>query len=96
MRGKMKTSINLFSEKNGEIKKFLELYYSKEINLKDNLIYKEEFENPINMIEIISCFIDNNNKFEANLWISLDPNVYICVTDNNLNSLIKYLYERYP
>lgn len=92
----MKTSINLFSEKNGEIKKFLELYYSKEINLKDNLIYKEEFENPINMIEIISCFIDNNNKFEANLWISLDPNVYICVTDNNLNSLIKYLYERYP
>ncbi len=92
----MKSSINLFSEKTGEIKKFLELYYSQKFNLPNNLTYKEEFENPINMIEIISCFIDNNDKFEATLWISLDPNVYICVTDNNLDSLIKYFYERYP
>ena len=92
----MKTSINLFSEKNGEIKKFLELYYSKKIILENNLIYKEEFENPINMIEIISCFIDNNDKFEVTLWISIDKDVYIYVNDNNLNSLIKYFYERYP
>lgn len=92
----MKSSINLFSEKNGEIKKFLELYYSKKIILENNLIYKEEFENPINMIEIISCFIDNNDKFEVTLWISIDKDVYIYVNDNNLNSLIKYFYERYP
>ena len=92
----MKSSINLFSEKNGEIKKFLELYYSKKIILENNLLYKEEFENPINMIEIISCFIDNNDKFEVTLWISIDKDVYIYVNDNNLNSLIKYFYERYP
>ena len=92
----MKSSINLFSEKTGEIKKFLELYYSKKINLQNNLIYKEEFDSPINMIDFMSCFIDNNNKFEAKLWISIDKDVYICVTDNNLNSLIKYFYEIYP
>lgn len=92
----MRSSINLFSEKNGEIKNFLELYYSKIINLKEDLVYKEEFENPIDMIDFMSCFIDNNNKFEINLWISIDKDVYICVTDNNLNSLIKYFYERYP
>ena len=50
----------------------------------------------IDMIEIISCFIDNNEKFNANLWISLDKDVYICVTNNNLNNIIKYIYERYP
>ena len=92
----MKASINLFSEKTDEIKKFLELYYSKKIILSNNLNYKEDFDNPIDMIEIMSCFIDNNNKFNINLWVSIDKNVYICVTDSNLDSLIKYLYERYP
>lgn len=93
---RMKPSINLFSEKSGEIQSFLEAYYSKKIDLKEDLVYKEEFETPIEMINIISCFIDNNNKFQINLWISIDNDVYICVTDDNLNSLIQYFYERYP
>ncbi|MBR3614072.1 MAG: hypothetical protein IKL55_02710 [Clostridia bacterium] len=92
----MKPSVNLFSENPGEIKAFLEAYYSKKIDLNKDLIYKEEFENPIDMIDFISCFIDNNNKFKINLWISIDKEIYICVTDNNLNSIIKYFYERYP
>lgn len=92
----MKPTINLFSEQSGEIKNFLEAYYSKTLELKDDLIYKKEFETPIDMIDFISCFIDNNNKFNINLWISIDKDVYICVTDNNINSLIKYFYERYP
>ena len=92
----MKSSINLFSEKNGEIKRFLEAYYSKKIDLNEDLVYKKEFDNPIDMIDIISCFIDNNSNFQMNLWISIDKDVYICVTDTNLNSLIKYFYERYP
>lgn len=92
----MKPTINLFSEQSGEIKTFLEAYYSRSLELKDDLIYKKEFETPIDMIDFISCFIDNNNKFNINLWISIDKDVYICVTDNNINSLIKYFYERYP
>lgn len=92
----MKATINFYSEKNGEIKKFLELYYSKNFNLDNLLTYAQDFDNPVDMIDIISCFIDNNDKFNAKLWISLDKDVYICVTDTNLNSLIKYIYERYP
>lgn len=92
----MKTKINFYSEKNGEIKKFLEQYYSKNFELENSLFFQKEFDNPIDMIDIISCFIDNNNKFNINLWISLDKDVYICVTDSNLDSLIKYIYERYP
>ncbi len=92
----MKTSINFYSEIAGEIKKFLENYYSKNFELSDNLTYAQEFDNPIDMIDIISCFIDNNEKFKMSLWISLDKDVYICVTEKNLNNLIKYIYERYP
>ena len=92
----MKTTINFYSEKTGEIKKFLEQYYSKNFNLDNNLTYKQDFDSPIDMIDIMSCFVDNNDKFNAKLWISLDKDVYICVTDTNLDSLIKYIYERYP
>lgn len=92
----MKTTINLYSEKDGEIKKFLEQYYSKNLNLENNLICKIEYENPVEMIDIISCYIDNKQKYEIKLWISLDEDVYICVSDDNINKLIKYIYERYP
>jgi len=92
----MRTTINFYSETDGEIKKFLEQYYSKNLELENNLAYQKEYENPIDMIDIISCFVDNNNKFKIALWISLDEDVYICVTDNNIDNLIKYIYERYP
>lgn len=92
----MKTSINLFSEKSGEIKKFLERFYSQNLFIENDLYYQKEFDSPIEMIDFISCFIDNNEKFNISLWICLDKDVYICVTEHNLNSLIKYLYERYP
>ena len=91
----MKAIINFYSENKGEIKKFLDSYYSKNLNIENDYTYQEEFDNPIDMIGIISCFVDNNTKFNINIWISLDPNVYICVTDHNVDHLIKYLYERY-
>ncbi len=92
----MNAILNLFSEKKGEIKKFLDLYYSDNFPLQDALFWKKEFVNPIDMIDIISCFVDNNTKFSMNLWISLDQDVYICIGDHNINKIIKYLYERYP
>ena len=54
------------------------------------------FDTPIDMIDIISCFIDNKENFDINLWVSLDEGVLILVNEDNLNSLIKYIYERFP
>ncbi len=89
-------SIAIYSEINGEIKKFLESFYSKNFNLSDNLFWENKYQSPIDMIDLISVFIDNNEKFSINVWISLDENVYICVTEQNLDKLIRYIYERYP
>lgn len=90
------STINFYTEKNGEIKRFLNLFFSDDLNLENELFWKKEFDNPIDMVDIISCFIDNNDKFEINLWISLDENIFICITENNINEIIKYIYERYP
>ena len=92
----MSTIVNLFSEKKGEIKKFLDLYYSDNFPLQEALFWKKEFANPMDMIDIMCCFVDNNTKFAINLWISLDKDVYISIGDHNINHVIKYLYERYP
>lgn len=92
----MKAIVNLYSETKGEIKKFLELFYAKEVEMEKDLFWEISYDNPIDMIELVSCFIDNKEKFKINLWISLDNGVFINVTDDNLDNIIKYIYERFP
>lgn len=92
----MKAIVNLYSDISGEIKKFLELFYSKNIEISNDLFWEISYENPIDMIELISCFIDNKEKFKINIWISIDNGIFINVTDDNLENIIKYIYERFP
>lgn len=92
----MKSIINLYSETPGEIKKFLAVFYAKNIELKGDLFWENSYDNPIDMIELVSCFIDNKEKFKINLWISFDSGVFINVTEDNLENIIKYIYERFP
>ena len=81
---------------NGEIKKFLNSFYSETIILENPLFWKKEFDNPTEIVELIGVFIDNKEKINANMWVSLDKDVFICVNDYNSNNLIKYIYERFP
>lgn len=88
--------LNLFTENESDLKEFLNKFYENTINLEDKLSYKKEYENPIDMIELMSTLIDNNEKFNIGIWITFDSNVYINVTEINLNKIIRYLFERYP
>ncbi len=92
----MSAIINLYSDKQNDIKKFLKDFYQKEITLKNNYKWEKEFNNPIDCIEIISSIIDNNEEFKINAWLSIDDGVFINVTNSNLDKIIRYLYERYP
>lgn len=94
----MKTFIKLFTNKNGEISRFLKHFYSRDENLVDNSILEWEkfFENPIEMAEMIGVFIDNIDNYKINMWVCLDENMLINVTKNNVDDLIRYLYERFP
>ncbi len=48
------------------------------------------------MIELFSTLVDNNDKYNIGIWISLDSDIFINITDLNINKIIKYIYERYP
>ena len=45
---------------------------------------------------MIGIFADNFDHYQLSMWISLDKNVFIRVTENNADDLIRYLYERFP
>ena len=92
----MSVCVNLYSEKNNEIYKFLNSFKKNEITDKSILKWTKEFENPIEIADIIGVFIDNNEKYSINMWISLDDSFFINVTNNNANKIIRYLFERYP
>ena len=92
----MKATVNLYSTKNGEIQRFLNSFYSTNIELDNDLKWFKNFENPIEMNDMIGTFIENNDKYIINMWISIDNGVYINVTDYNADKIIRYIYERYP
>ena len=92
----MSVVVNLYSEKNNEIKAFLDSFYSKDISFENHLKWEQSFENPIEIADIIGIFIDNNDRFNINMWVSLDEGFFINVNDNNADKIIRYLFERYP
>ena len=92
----MYVTVNLYSNKKGELNKFLSTFYNTNLDIHDNLTWEKEYSNPIEIAEIIGVFIDNNNKYFINMWISLDKNIYININEKNGNEIIKYLYERFP
>ena len=89
-------SVNLYSENSKELEKFLCSFYNSSIDINNNLNWEHKYENPIEITEIIGTFADNFEDFKIMMWVSLDKGLYINVTEENADNLIRYLYERYP
>lgn len=96
----MKTFIKLFSNEEGEIERFLKQFYANLDNSSSNLHslleWEKSFENPIEMADIIGVFIDNIEDFKINMWVCFDEDILINVTKNNVDDIIRYMYERFP
>ena len=95
----MSTIVNLYSDKRGEIKRFLDSFYEKkEDNFNKDELFKWEkvFNNPVEISDIIGTLIENNDNFKINMWVSFDKNIFINVTENNADKIIRYIFERYP
>ncbi len=94
----LNTIVNLYSIQEGEIQRFLSLFYGNNnlFNIDNDLKWEKNYENPIEIADIIGVFIDNDDKFNINMWVSLDQNAFINVTPSNSDKIIRYLFERYP
>lgn len=92
----MNVSISLYSNKAFEINTFLKKYNKNEVLDNNTLEWTKNYKNPIEVADIIGVFIDNNDKFDINMWLSLDKDFYINITNYNADKIIRYLFERYP
>ena len=92
----MVATIMLYSKKNGELNKFLSHFYNTNFELEDNLKWNKKYQNPIELAEIIGTFIDNFDDYTLDMWICLDKDIFINISKENGNDVIKYLYERFP
>ncbi len=92
----MHASVRLQSKKNGELNKFLSEYYNTNLEIEHKLKWEKNYENPIEITELIAAFVDNSDHFDIKMWISLDKDIYIKISEQNANDIIKYLFERYP
>ena len=91
----MESIVNLYSDKPGEITRFLSNFYNKDLKLDNDLKWENKYSNSIEIVDIIGALIDNKDKYKINMWVSLDDGLFINVTENNSNEIIKYLYERF-
>ena len=89
-------SVNLYSENSEELERFLSSFYNSSFNINNVLNWEHKYENPIEITEIIGALVDNFEDFKIMMWVSLDKGVYIHVTEDNADILIRYIYERYP
>lgn len=93
----MSAIVNLYSDKAGEIKRFLDIFYNNEnLNIENDLKWEKKFINPVEISDIIGTLIENNDKFKINMWVSFDKNIFINITENNADKIIRYIFERFP
>lgn len=92
----MSAIVDIYSEKPDEIKNFVDKFYESNVLPGNELKHEIVFENPVEISDIISAFIDNKDKFDIHMWVCLDKGVFVNITENNADKIIRYLFERYP
>lgn len=89
----MALEVNLWSKKTGEIKKFLQAFYQKDIKMDDDVeqwIYV--YKNPLEAIDILSAVIDNSDKYQISMCLQIDKGDVHPVTYENHNDIIKGIF----
>ena len=92
----MLAKLTLLSNKKGELNKFLSNFYNTDLAIYNNLKWEKESANPIELADIIGVFVDNYDDYLLNMWLSLDKDIFVNITEENADSVIRYLYERFP
>ena len=92
----MFATVNLYSTKKGELNDFLSRFYNTDLEIYNNLNWEKKYTYPIELAEIIGVYIDNSDLYNLQMWICIDKDIFISISETNANDIIKYLYERFP
>lgn len=92
----MPVTVNLNSAKSGEIKKFLESFYEKPVCMEDDIEeWRYIYNKPLEAIDLISCVIDNAERYDLAVSLRIDDGDIHIITQENSNDIIKGLFYLY-
>ncbi len=90
----MNVMVSLLSKKHGELKRFLEKYYLKELEIDEDL---QEwicvYNRPLESIDLISTVIDNCDKYDILVSLQLGDQRVYPVTSENHNDVVKGMFS---
>jgi hypothetical protein len=90
----MNLTVNLWSRKKGELKRFLECYYEREVNLNGNdREWSHIYGKPVEAVDIISAVVDNNDKYQIAVSIQVNEGQMHMITPENHNDIIKDIFQ---
>ena len=93
---KMSISISLWSIVQGEIRRFLNSYYEKDVLIEDySRSWVEDFINPLESIDMISALMDNTHNYNIAMYIHMENGYLHRITNENYNDVIKGLIKMY-
>lgn len=92
----MYAQVRLQSKQKGELNRFLSEFYDTNLEIENETKWIKQYKNPVEITDLIGVYIDNINKYNLKMWIILDKDIYIKISEQNANMIIKYLFERYP
>lgn len=90
----MSLTVNLWSRKSGELKRFLECYYDREIDMSESEAgWTCEYAKPLEAVDIISAVMDNNDKYQIVICIQVNEGQLHHVTAENHNEVIRDMFQ---
>lgn len=90
----MKLTVNLWSRKTGEIKRFLESYFERDVEMdEDSSEWVCVYKKPLEAVDIISAVMDNNDKYQIIMTIQVDEGQLHHITVYNHNDVIKDIFH---
>lgn len=87
-------TVNMWSRKQGEIKRFLKSYYDREVVADEKTTeWEYVFCKPTEAVDLISAVIDNSDKYQIMMCIQLDNGQLHHITVENHNDVIKGIFQ---
>ncbi len=89
----MSLTVNLWTRKSGDLKRFLESYYDRKMDLCDcTAEWSCDYDKPLEAVDIISAVMDNNDRYQILVLIQVNEGQMHLVTSENHNEVIKDIF----
>jgi hypothetical protein len=92
----MQALVNLVSQNQGELKNFLDFFFEKDTKIDPDVSeWISTYKDPLEVIDLIAAVVDNSDTYNIDTVISLDENLFVSVSEKNLNDIIKFILFRF-